>query len=123
MKMKNKVLLIFVAAVFCFSTVSVFSAQVKKYEALLGTWDVETESGEYTFTFEFFMDGDILKGNYTGRSGEAEMENLSFEDNTLKFTVDVGMVIDFSVTVEDESLEGMLSMEYGEANITGKKRQ
>ncbi len=123
MNMKNRALIIFVVAVFCLSTASVFSGQAKKYEALLGTWDVETESGEYTFTFVFSMDGETLKGNYIGSSGEAEMENLSFEDNKLKFTVDVGMVIHFSATIEGDALEGMLSMEYGEANITGAKRK
>ena len=121
--MKNRVLIIFVAAFFCFSAASVFSAQAKKYETLLGTWDVETDSGEYTFTFEFSMDGETLKGNFTGSSGEAEMETLSFEDNKLKFTVDVGMVIDFSATIEGDAIEGMLSLEYGEANISGKKRK
>jgi len=121
--MKNRALIIFFVAVFCLSTASVFSAQAKKYEALLGTWDVETESGEYTFTFVFSMDGETLKGNFTGSSGDAEMENLSFEDNELKFAVDVGVVIDFSATVEGDSLEGMLSLEYGEANISGTKRK
>jgi polyisoprenoid-binding protein YceI len=120
--MKNRALIIIFIAVFCLSTAGAFSAQAEKYEALLGTWDVETESGEYTFTFVFSMDGETLKGTFTGDSGEAEMESLSFEDNEVKFTVDIGMmVIDFSATIEGDSLEGMLSMEYGEANISGKK--
>jgi polyisoprenoid-binding protein YceI len=120
--MKNRALIIIFIAVFCLSTAGAFSAQAEKYEALLGTWDVETESGEYTFTFVFSMDGETLKGTFTGDSGEAEMESLSFEDNEVKFTVDIGMmVIDFSATIEGDSLEGMLSMEYGEANIYGKK--
>jgi len=123
MKMKNRALIIFVVAVFCLSTTGVFSAQAEKYEALLGTWDVETESGDYTFTFVFSMDGETLKGNYSGSSGDAVMENLSFEDYKLKFTVDVGLVIDFSATIEGDALEGMLSMEYGEANISGAKRK
>ncbi|MEE8376914.1 MAG: hypothetical protein V3R45_00955 [Candidatus Aminicenantaceae bacterium] len=121
--MKNRALIIIFIAVFCFSTAIVFSAQEEKYEALLGTWDVETESGEYTFTFVFSMDGETLKGTFTGSSGDADMENLSFEDNMLKFTVDIGMVIDFSATIEGDALEGMLSMEYGEANISGKKKK
>ena len=121
--MKNRALIIIFIAVFCLSTAGVFSAQAEKYEALLGTWDVETESGEYMFTFVFSMDGETLKGNYSGSSGDAVMENLSFEDNKLKFTVDVGIVIDFSATIEGDALEGMLSMEYGEGNISGTKRK
>ncbi|MCJ7582144.1 MAG: hypothetical protein MUP98_16650 [Candidatus Aminicenantes bacterium] len=123
MKMRNSVLTIIIIAVFCFSAAGVFAAQAEKYEALLGTWDVETESGENTFTFVFTMDGETLKGTFTGNSGDAEMEKLSFEDNKLKFTVDAGIVIDFSATIEGDALEGMLSMEYGEANISGKKRK
>lgn len=123
MNIKNKALMIFAVAVFCFSAANVFSVQENGYEALLGTWDVQTESGEYTFMFVFTMDGDTLKGTYTGSSGEAEMQNLSYEDNTLKFTVEVSMVIDFTATIEDGSLNGMLAMQYGEANITGKKRK
>ena len=123
MRKKNRTLVIFVVAIFCFSVANIFSAQENKYEVLLGTWDVETESGEYTFTFVFSMDGESLKGNYTGSSGDAEMENISFEDNKLKFTVDAGIVIDFSATIEGDFLEGMLSMEYGEANISGEKRK
>ena len=119
--MKKNTLAIFTAVVSCFTLAAAVSAQENKYEAILGTWEAQTDSGEYGFTFVFFMDGDTFKGTYTGRSGEAEMENLSFEENTLKFSVDVGMVIDFTATIDGDTLEGMLSMEYGEANITGKK--
>jgi hypothetical protein len=69
------------------------------------------------------MDGETLKGNFTGSTGDAEMEDLSFEDNKLEFTVDVGIVIYFSATIEGDTLEGMLSLEYGEANIYGKKQK
>jgi len=121
--MKNRALIIFVVVLFCFSAASVFAVQAKTHEALLGTWDVETESGMYAFTFVFSMEGDTLKGTFTGSSGDTEMKNLSFEDNELKFTVDMGMVIDFTATIEGDSLEGMLSMDYGESNISGKKRK
>jgi len=65
---------------------------------------------------------------FEGPTGEVEMEDISFEDNELMFTVtiDAGgqvMVIDFSATIEEDSLEGFLSMEFGEANINGKKRK
>ena len=124
MKTKRRVPQIFGLVVLCFSLATVLNAQSKKYEALLGTWDVETENGAYTFTFEFTMKDDALVGKFTGSSGEVEMTGLSFEDNNLKFTVDVnGMVIDFSATIGGEILEGMLSLEYGEANITGTKRK
>ncbi len=124
MKTKRRVPQIFGLVLLCLSMATVLNAQSKKYEALLGTWDVETENGAYTFTFEFTMKDESLAGKYTGSSGETEMEDLSFEDNELGFSVDVnGMVIDFSATIEGENLEGMLSLEHGEANITGTKRK
>lgn len=120
--MKNKALIILVVAVFCLSSAGILSAQAQKYEVLLGTWDVETEGGGYIFTFVFSMDGDTLKGTYSGSTGEAEMQDLSYEDGKLKFSVDAGIVINFTATVENDSLEGMLSLQYGESNIAGKKR-
>ena len=52
------------------------------------------------------------------------MENLTFEEGHLSFSVDLGgMVIDFEATVAEEKLEGGLSMEYGEAGIFGTRRK
>jgi hypothetical protein len=53
------------------------------------------------------------------------MANLTFENNTVKFSVTVGgdMVIDFSAIVAEDKLTGTLSLQYGEASITGAKRK
>jgi len=124
MKTKRRAPQIFGFVLLCLSLATVLNAQSKKHEVLLGTWDVQTENDTYTFTFEFYMKDESLAGKYTGSSGETEMADLSFEDNELKFSVDVnGMIIDFSATIEGESLEGMLSLQHGEANITGTKRK
>jgi len=113
---------------FCLSVTFMAAAQEKGYEELLGEWDVQTEDGQYTFVFVFSTEGEALMGLFKGTSGDYEMEDLSFEDHALKFTVNIdaggqSMVIDFSATIEGDTLEGYLSMEYGEANITGKKRK
>lgn len=123
MKDKFKLTTIFCLIIFCLSTSIVFG-QTEKYKTLLGKWDVQTEDGSYEFVFGFSLQEDILIGKFTGSSGETDMENLTYEDNKLSFSVDVGgMVIDFSATIDKDSLEGMLSLEYGEANISGKKRK
>jgi hypothetical protein len=113
---------------FCFLLSFPGFAQETGYKALLGEWDAQTEDGQYAFVFIFSLEGEALKGLFKGTSGDYEMENLTFEDNELAFTVtlDAGgqtMVIDFSATIDGDALEGYLSMEYGEANITGKKRK
>jgi hypothetical protein len=97
----------------------------KKYEALLGTWDVKTEDGGREFVFEFFLKDNKLAGKFTGASGTSEMAGLTFEDNTVKFSVTVGngMVIDYSAIVAEDKLSGTLSLQYGEAGITGTRRK
>ncbi len=103
-------------------------AQAQKYEALLGVWDAETDGAQYTFVFTFTLEEGKLAGVFEGQSGEVEMQNLTFADNQVTFTVEIdaggqGMVIDFEATIDGDSLEGMLSMEFGEAPITGTKRK
>jgi polyisoprenoid-binding protein YceI len=103
-------------------------AQAQKYDALLGVWDVETEGAQYTFVFTFTIEEGELAGVFEGQSGEVEMQNLTVEDNQVTFTVEIdaggqGMAIDFEAIIDGGSLEGMLSMEFGEVGITGTKRE
>ena len=126
-KAKNTIITILGVILICLSMTFFSSAQEVNYDALLGEWDVETEDGQFMFVFTFSMEEDTLAGTFGGPTGDVEMENISFEDNELMFTVtiDAGgqiMVVDFSATVEDDSLEGFLSMEMGEMNFSGKKR-
>jgi hypothetical protein len=116
------VLLILLSA---FPLAAAGAAQDKKYDALLGTWDVKMEDGSREFVFEFFLKDGKLAGRFSGSSGTSEMANLTFEDNTVKFSVTVGngMIIDFSAIVAEDRLSGELSLQYGEAGITGTRRK
>jgi hypothetical protein len=96
----------------------------QKYEALLGTWEAQAEGMSYTFVFEFFLEDGVLKGKYTGTSGTSKMEDLTFENNTVKFTVTVNtMTLDYTAVIDGDDLSGQVSLQYGEAGITGKKRK
>jgi hypothetical protein len=99
--------------------------QDQKYAALVGTWDVKTEDGSREFVFEFSMKDGKLAGKYTGASGSTDMADLTFENGTVKFAVTVGgnMVINYSAVVAEDTLIGTLSLEFGEAAITGVKRK
>jgi len=101
------------------------SAQEQKYNALLGTWDVKMEDGSREFVFEFSMKDGLLAGKYSGASGSTDMADLTFEDGTVKFNVTVGgnMVIHYSAVVAEDKLLGTLSLEFGEAGITGVRRK
>jgi len=113
---------------FILSVALLSASQKNEYEGLLGEWDVQTEDGQYTFVFVFSAEGETLKGLFKGTTGDYEMEGLSFENNELSFTVNIDaggqtMTIDYRATIEGDTLKGYLSMEYGEASITGKKRK
>ena len=116
---------VLLTALFVITLTTAGATQVKNAEALLGTWDVKTEDGAREFVFEFSMKDNKLAGKFTGGSGTSEMANLTFENNTVKFSVTVGngMVIDFSAIVAEDKLSGMLSLQYGEAGITGARRK
>lgn len=127
-KARNSVLAVLSIMLFFLTAFSSVITEEKKYGDLLGEWDVQTESGQYSFVFTFSVENDTLKGIFSGSTGEVEMENLSYEDSKLTFTVNVdaggqSMAIDFSCSIEGDVLEGMLSLQFGEANITGKKRK
>ena len=66
-----------------------------------------------------------LAGKYSGASGSTEMADLTFEDGTVKFNVTVGgnMIINYSAVVAEDKLIGTLSLEFGEAGITGVRRK
>ena len=100
-------------------------AQERKYDSLLGTWDVKMEDGSREFVFEFSMKDGQLAGKYSGASGSTDMAGLTFEDGTVKFNVTVGgnMVIHYSAVVAEDKLIGTLSLEFGEAGITGVRRK
>jgi hypothetical protein len=100
-------------------------AQAQKPDALLGIWDVKTEDGSREFVWDFSLKDGKLVGKHSGASGSVDMADLTFADNTVKFHVTVGngMVIDFSAIVADDKLSGTLSLQYGEAGITGAKRK
>ena len=100
-------------------------AQEQKFGAILGTWDVKMEDGAREFVFEFSMKDGKLAGKYSGASGSTEMADLTFEDGTVKFNVTVGgnMIINYSAVVAEDKLIGTLSLEFGEAAITGVRRK
>jgi len=118
-------LFIILAAVFAVTPLTARAVQAQKPDALLGTWDVKMEEGGREFVFEFSLKDGKLAGKFTGSSGTSDMANLTFENNTVKFSVTVGgdMVIDFSAIVAEDKLTGTLSLQYGEASITGAKRK
>ncbi len=126
MRLKIRPLMILAAAVVMAVAWPISAwAQAQKYDELLGTWDVKLEDGSREFVFEFALKDGKLTGKYTGASGTTEMADLTFEDHTVKFNVTVGngMVIAYSAIVGEGRLNGTLSLEFGDAGITGARRK
>ena len=94
-------------------------------KALLGTWDVKTEDGGREFVFEFSMKENKLAGKFTGGSGTSEMANLTFEKQHREVLGDRRQRHGHrdSAIVAEDKLSGMLSLQYGEAGITGTRRK
>ena len=127
-RVKNSNAIILGLILICLSVTFISSAQETNYDSLVGEWDVETEDGQFMFVFTFAVEEDSLTGVFGGPTGDLDMEDISFEDNELMFTVtiDAGgqiLVADFSATIEDNSMEGFVSTEMGELNFSGKKRE
>jgi len=96
----------------------------KKYEALLGTWDIQVSGTSYAIVFEFFLEDGALKGKYIGASGTSKMDNLTFEDHALKFSVSLNsMTLEYTAVIAGDSLSGEVSLQSGQTEITGKRRQ
>jgi hypothetical protein len=121
----TNILIFFLIALWAVPLAAAGAAQDKKYDALLGTWDVKMEDGSREFVFEFALKDGKLTGKYTGSAGTTDMADLTYEDHTVKFNVTVGngMVITFSAIVAEDKLTGTLSLEFGDAGITGTRRK
>ena len=110
------------------AVVSGGQTQESPYKDLIGIWDVQTEDGQRTFIFTFSVENGELKGVFTGQLGEFKMENLKVEDGKVTFLVNLStggqeMPINFAVIVAGESLTGMLSLQFGESDIVGRKKK
>ena len=70
-------------------------AQQKKYEPLIGTWNLTVliEGVEQYSTFTFQMKKDTLKGVWDGEFGPIPMKNITFARDTLRCSlfIDTGM--------------------------------
>jgi hypothetical protein len=98
------------------------------YKDILGTWDVRTDDGSYTFVFKFLLENGELKGLFTGQAGEVKMQDLKVDKTKVTFLVNVGaggqgMDINFTVFVVGDEMTGRLVLQFGEANVTGKKKK
>jgi len=111
-----------------FSGIMDATPQSSKYDAIIGTWDIELDGPGMILEFVFTMEEDTLVGEMVFEMGGGVMENIVFEDNKLSFslTIDVGgqMVgVDASATVEGDTMTGYMDTDMGSTDFTGTKRK
>ncbi len=104
-------------------------------EDVVGTWNLKLQSPDgntLTPTVRFSLDGDKLKGDYTGLNGrfQAQATAVSVKDGTLKFTVGGerdgnSLTADYTVTPRGDSLTGKIAYDIngqtGELDVTGTR--
>lgn len=92
-----------------------------------GTWNlaVEMPNGTGTPSVIFKQDGGNLTGTYKGRRGDSDLKG-TISGNDIKWTVTLKtpngeLNIEYSGTVDGDTMKGTVSSPMGEANFTGKR--
>lgn len=110
-----------------FSNSVLSSGQSSKFEALIGTWDVELIEMEMLMQFVFKMEDDTLTGVLEFDMGSGIMEEITFDENKLTCFVNLdagGQLINIEVlaTVEGEEMTGTMITDMGDTGFTAEKR-
>ena len=96
--------------------------------AVVGTWNlvIEVPTGNQEPTFTVSGTADSLTGVMVSPQGELPVENVAFKEGMLTFTlnVDAGgqqLALDFSGTVDGDSLSGVFNSDFGEIPVSGTR--
>ncbi len=93
--------------------------------ALVGTWELTTESERGTRTRELVINED-LSGTYQSRDREFPVTDLTVEGDQVSFNIELSFgerefVLEFAGTLEDDSLNGEFTTPRGSREVTGKR--
>lgn len=104
------------------------SAQTNDHKALIGTWDIELTDVGYQMEFIFKMEDGELIGELVFEMGNGIMENITFENNEISFSVSIdagGQTVsaDVTATIEGTEMTGNMDTDMGGSALTGTKRE
>jgi len=93
--------------------------------ALVGTWELTTESERGTRTRELVINED-LTGTYKSRNREFPVTDLTVEGDQVSFNIEMSFgerefALEFAGTLEGDSLNGEFTTPRGSREVTGKK--
>jgi len=97
----------------------------KPTDALVGTWELTSESSRGTRTSTLVINED-LTGTYQARDREFPITDLAVEGDQVSFKVpmnfrDREFILGFAGTVEGDTFTGQRSTPRGSREVTGKK--
>lgn len=97
----------------------------KPTDALVGTWELTTESERGTRTRELVINED-LTGTYESRDREFPITDLTVEGDQVSFNIEMSFgerefSLEFAGTLEGDSLNGEFTTPRGSREVTGKK--
>ncbi len=94
----------------------------------LGEWvsTIETQRGPATTTYVFRMDGDMLKGTMSGRMGETEIDEVTYEDGTITFNLTRNfqgnsVTLTYTAKIVDGTMQGTVSTPRGDREFTATR--
>ncbi len=99
----------------------------KGANALVGTWELTTESERGTRTRELVINED-LTGTYESRDREFPVTDVTVEGNQVSFNIEMSFgerefAFEFSGTLEGDSLNGEFTSPRGSREVTGKRAE
>ena len=125
--MKKHTLTLLAVTLFMFAGCA--SSKKAAEHPLSGMWDysVDTPEGVYEGTINVAENEGELMGFITSEalSGQMDLSNINFMDNTLSFSFDSGQygMINLKVTVDGDAFNGFLAISgIGEMPVTGSKK-
>lgn len=93
-----------------------------------GTWNttMNTPMGPQNATLSLETDGGTLTGKMSGPQGEIEIKDGSADGDSLAWKVDItspmSMTLEFSATVDGDSLSGNVKLgTFGNASLSGTR--
>ena len=95
--------------------------------ALVGTWELTTESERGTRTRELVINED-LTGTYQSRNREFPVTDLTVEGDQVSFNIEMSFgerefALEFVGTLEGDSLNGEFTTPRGSREVTGKRAE
>ena len=98
--------------------------------AIVGTWNllIETPVGNQEPTFVVSLDGGALSGMFSGEQGDLAIPEITDDGGQISFTmsIDAGgqqMKLDFTGTVDGDSITGSFASDFGDMPVSGTRAQ